>query len=439
MANNTIKSESRFPIKALTVSLVFTIVLFVVFGYLIWATYKNYKTTELANLRCRELNGIILHLDEVLTMSARMAAATGNMKWAARYRHFEPLLDEAIKEARQMAPETFMTEAAAMTDAANVNLVAMEKRSFRLIQAGNREAASALLSSEDYEKEKRLYRKGIEQISSGLDNRILSSVESHHRRSLFAVISVAVVVPVLSIIWLLVARALNNYIADLNRTEAALRESETRYRTLIAKMLNGFALHDIICDEDGRPCDYRFIEVNSAFEELTGLNAEAIVGKTVLEILPQTESYWIDNFGKVALTGESVQMENYSREFDKYFEVLAYNTRKGQFATVFTDRTDQRKMQDELLRAQKLDSIGILAGGIAHDFNNLLSIIMGNLDLVKDELRPGADISALLAETEKACFQAHQLTRQLITFSKGGAPVKDVGSIAALVKEIKKS
>jgi len=558
MANHTIKSESRFPIKALTVSLVFTIVLFIVFGYLIWATYKDYKTTELANLRCRELNGIILQLDEVLTMSARMAAATGNMKWAERYRHFEPLLDEAIKEARQMAPETFMTEAAAMTDAANVNLVAMEKRSFRLIQAGNREAASALLSSEDYEKEKRLYSKGIEQISSGLDNRIQSSVESHLRQGLFAVISVAVVVPVLSIIWLLVARTLNNYIADLNRTEAALRESEKRYRTLIAKMINGFALHDIICDEAGRPCDYRFIEVNAAFEELTGLKAEAIVGKTVLEILPQTESYWIDNFGKVALTGESVQMENYSREFDKYFEVLAYSTRKGQFATVFTDRTDQRKakealqltqfaidrssdatfwmgsdarfiyvndaacrtlgysreellsltlhdidldisqqvwpghwsdlkrrgsfivesnhrakdgrifpvetvvnfvrfgdkeyncafvrdiserkkMQDELLRVQKLDSIGILAGGIAHDFNNLLSIIMGNIDLVKDELRPGADISALLAETEKACFQAHQLTQQLITFSKGGAPVKDVGSIATLVKEIKKS
>ena len=139
--------------KALTVSLVFTIVLFVVFGYLIWDSYRDYKTTEVTNLRSRELNGIILHLDEVLTMSARMAAATGNMQWAERYRHFEPLLDDAIKEAREMAPEPFMTEAAVMTDAANVKLVAMEKRSFRLIQAGNREAAGALLSSENYEKE----------------------------------------------------------------------------------------------------------------------------------------------------------------------------------------------------------------------------------------------------------------------------------------------
>ncbi len=558
MANNNIKSKSRFPMKALTVTLVFTIVLFVVFGYLIWDAYKDYKTTELANLRSRELNGIILHLEEVLTMSARMAATTGNMQWAERYWHFEPLLDGAIKEAKEMEPETFMTEAAAMTDAANVKLVAMEKRSFSLIQAGNREAASVLLSSENYEKEKMLYRKGIEQISSGLDNRIQSSIESHLRQGLFAVISVVIVVPVLSIIWLLVARSLNNYITDFNRTEEALRESEKRYRTLIAKMSNGFALHEIICDEAGKPCDYRFLAVNSAFEEMTGLKAEETVGKSVLEILPQTESYWIDNFGKVALTGESVQIENYSRELDKYFEVLAYSTKKGQFATVFTDRTDRRKakealqltqfaidrssdasfwmgsdacfiyvndaacialgysreellsmtlhdidlgiprevwlehwsdlkrrgsftvesyhrtkdgrifpvetvvnfvkfgdreyncafvrditerkkMQDELLRAQKLDSIGILAGGIAHDFNNLLSIIMGNIDLVKDELKPGADISALLAETEKASFQAQELTQQLITFSKGGAPVKNVSSIKELVKEIKKS
>ena len=544
--------------KSLTVSLVFTIVLFVVFGCLIWNSYRDYKTTELANLRCRELNGIILHLDEVLTMSARMAAATADMQWVERYRHFEPLLDDAIQEAREMAPETFMTEAAAMTDDANVKLVAMEKRSFRLIQAGNPEAARDLLSGENYKQEKRLYRKGIEQISFNLDNRIQSSIESHLRQGLFAVTSVVVVVPLLSIIWLLVARTLNNYIADLNRTKEALGESEKRYRTLIGKMLNGFALHEIICDAVGQPCDYRFIEVNSAFEEMTGLKAEEIVGKSILDVLPHTESYWIDSFGKVALTGESVQIEDYSQEFDKYFEVLVYSTRKGQFATVFTDVTERRKdrealqltqfaidrssdasfwmesdarfiyvndaacralgysreellslrfhdidpgipeevwieywsdlkrqgsltmesdhrthdgqlfpvetvanfvkfgereyncafvrditernkMLEEFLRAQKLESVGILAGGIAHDFNNLLSIIMGNIDLVKDKLKPGADISALLTETEKASFQAQALTQQLITFSKGGAPVKNFSSLKKVVKEIKKS
>jgi PAS domain S-box-containing protein len=555
MENSDLKSKSPFPMKALTVCLVLTIALFVVFGYLIWATYKDYKTTELANLRCQELNGIILHLDEVLTMSARMAAATGNRKWIERYFHFEPLLEDVIEEAREMAPENLMTEAAAMTEAANVNLVAMEKRSFGLVQAGNREAASALLSSQAYEKEKMLYHKGIELISAGLDKRIQSSINHRLRQGLFAVIAVVVVVPAITIIWLLVARTLNKYIADLKRTEEALRESEKRYRTLIAKMLNGFALHEIICDEAGQPYDYRFLEVNSAFEEMTGLKAEQTVGKTMLEILPRTESYWIDTYAKVALTGETAQLENYCREFDKYFEVQVYSTRKGQFATVFMDRTvqikakealqltqfaidrcsdatfwmgsdarfidvnnaacralgysreelltmmlhdidpaisqdawlelwsdlkrrgsitvesthrskdgrifpvetvanyvkfgdkvyncafvrditERKKLQDELLRAQKLESTGILAGGIAHDFNNLLSIIMGNIGLVKDELKPASDISAFLEEIEKASLMAHELTQQLVTFSKGGAPIKNVSSIKAFVKEI---
>jgi len=155
-----------------------------------------------------------------------------------------------------------------------------------------------------------------------------------------------------------------------------LWESEERYRTLIAKMINGFALHEILCDPAGKPCDYRFLEINSAFEEMTGLKTEEIVGKTVLEVLPQTESYWIDTYGKVALTGESIRFENYSQELSKYFEVLAYSPKKGQFATVFTDITERKQEEEEreklkaqLLQAQKMEAIATLAGGIAHQFN----------------------------------------------------------------------
>ena len=155
-----------------------------------------------------------------------------------------------------------------------------------------------------------------------------------------------------------------------------LWESEERYRTLIAKMINGFALHEILCDPAGKPCDYRFLEINSAFEEMTGLKTEEIVGKTVLEVLPQTESYWIDTYGKVALTGESIRFANYSQELSKYFEVLAYRPKKGQFATVFTDITERKQEEEEreklkaqLLQAQKMEAIATLAGGIAHQFN----------------------------------------------------------------------
>ncbi len=81
------------------------------------------------------------------------------------------------------------------------------------------------------------------------------------------------------------------------------RKMEEEYRTLFRTMLDGFAVHEIICDAQGQPVDYRFLVVNPAFERMTGLKAENIVGRTVLEVLPETERLWIETYGRVALTG----------------------------------------------------------------------------------------------------------------------------------------
>lgn len=128
-----------------------------------------------------------------------------------------------------------------------------------------------------------------------------------------------------------------------------LRALDERYHTLVSQMGNGFALHEIICDDNGLPYDYKFLDVNQAFENLTGLRSAEIIGKTVLEVLPETESYWIDIYGKVALSGESVRFENYSQELDKFFEVLAFSPQRNHFAAVFTDITERIKA-DEALR-----------------------------------------------------------------------------------------
>jgi two-component system cell cycle sensor histidine kinase/response regulator CckA len=99
------------------------------------------------------------------------------------------------------------------------------------------------------------------------------------------------------------------------------------------------------------------------------------------------------------------------------------------------DITVRKRLEEDLLRAQKLESVGLLAGGIAHDFNNILTIIMGNISLAKTDLARGDDPSELLTEAERASKRAQTLTRQLLTFAKGGAPLKETASIKDILKE----
>ena len=112
---------------------------------------------------------------------------------------------------------------------------------------------------------------------------------------------------------------------DPNRRE----NMDETYRLLFNGMPAGYALHEIICDSDGKPCNYRFLDVNPAFESITGLQREDITGKTVIEVLPQIEKYWIETYGDVALSGKSIRFEHYSCAMDKYLKYRLTVTGKG--------------------------------------------------------------------------------------------------------------
>jgi len=100
-----------------------------------------------------------------------------------------------------------------------------------------------------------------------------------------------------------------------------------------------------------------------------------------------------------------------------------------------TDITERRKTEEEVIKADRLESLGTLAGGIAHDFNNILTAILGNISLAKMYATPGDKIYERLTEAEKASFRARDLTQQLLTFAKGGDPILSVMPIAKLLRE----
>ena len=101
----------------------------------------------------------------------------------------------------------------------------------------------------------------------------------------------------------------------------------------------------------------------------------------------------------------------------------------------FRDVSDAIRMQEERTRASKLESLGLLAGGIAHDFNNILTAILGNVSLVRADARIDIQSDGALADAERACVRARQLTQQLLTFAKGGAPIKKPLRVERVIRE----
>ena len=131
--------------------------------------------------------------------------------------------------------------------------------------------------------------------------------------------------------------------------EIALRASEARYRTLFASIDEGFALSEVVRDAAGAVTDVRYLEVNPAFEMLTGLSAETVVGKRASELFPVLEPAWLERYARVVDSDEAVRFEEHLEVLDRWFEVYAFPLGDGRFAGLFTDTTERRESAAALL------------------------------------------------------------------------------------------
>jgi two-component system, cell cycle sensor histidine kinase and response regulator CckA len=218
--------------------------------------------------------------------------------------------------------------------------------------------------------------------------------------------------------------------------QSALRESEQRFRHIAE--LSPFPI--AILETDGR-----YIFVNQRFMEVFGYTVEEIpTGKAWFRLAfpdPQYRkgaiSNWISDLEK-SRTFEVRPREYIVRCKDGRFRDILFRPitmEGGKHFITYEDRTELRQIEQERLRLAKLESVGILAGGIAHDFNNLLTAIVGNISLARIDPTRSDKVIARLEEAEKAAARAKDLTSQLLTFSKGGAPVKKAMFLQRMIQE----
>ncbi|MGD2248133.1 MAG: ATP-binding protein [Candidatus Methanofastidiosia archaeon] len=223
--------------------------------------------------------------------------------------------------------------------------------------------------------------------------------------------------------------------------EQSLRESEQWLATTLRSIGDGV----IATDTKGLVSF-----MNVVAELLTGWTQKEAVGAPLHEVFyivnEHTRKRCFNPFEKIMKTGKIVGLANSTVLIarDGTERVIAdsgapIRDEEGNiFGTVlvFRDVTEKRKMEDNILRlkAEKMESISILAGGIAHDFNNILTAILGNVTIAKMHSAPDGEVCKLLTEAEKASLRAKDLTQQLLTFSKGGAPVKKPASLVELLQ-----
>jgi two-component system cell cycle sensor histidine kinase/response regulator CckA len=225
-------------------------------------------------------------------------------------------------------------------------------------------------------------------------------------------------------------------VTERKSAEEALRESEEKYRLLLNHAPAGIYEIDLT--------NGRFISFNDVICEYTGYTKEEFSSLNFTDLLtPESLKTQLERYEKI-LRGETVpditELEwigkNQRKSWIMVNSRIKYeNDVPARVTVVAHDITSRKQLEEELNKAQKLESLAVLAGGIGHDFNNLLSGIMGNISLAKIEAERGEDIMESLDEALRVTSKASALTQQLLVFSKGGAPVKKAASIAEVLRE----
>ncbi len=222
-------------------------------------------------------------------------------------------------------------------------------------------------------------------------------------------------------------------ITERREAEQALRDSEAKYRSLIDNASEAMLLTDI---------DGNFLDANRKAEELLGHSKAELLRMNVRQVHPEEDLERVmTSFKKTVLNGgrslsniRLLRKDGMEVPVDITSSTIEY-AGKTMTQEILKDITARQSAEAERVRFSKLESLSTLAGGIAHDFNNILTVILGNISLTMLYGKTEPKVQDQLVNAEQACLKAQGLSQQLLTFAKGGAPIKKIISISKLLKD----
>lgn len=224
-------------------------------------------------------------------------------------------------------------------------------------------------------------------------------------------------------------------LSSLSALRGEVDSLERRYRAFFSNLSDAFVLYQAIWDDGGRPWRYRFFEANQPYLDLLGMERSDIIGRNVLDVVPDGDLLMLSSCEEVLTSGEPVRFVHHSKVHDSFWNVSVFSPDRGYVAVVLCDVTASKRLEAQLERFERLQSLGEIAAGVAHDFSNHLVGIMSYATTIsKDSSDPSARVMA--SRVMDIAFRANDLIKRLLIISQKGEVVFEPVDLHEIITDV---